>query len=137
MTRTFVLGRPADGSGRSTSWCTPPQAAGRAACVVGATGGEIDAAARDRHRRRRATGRSSPTVSGHGVGLQIHEAPSLARGSASIMVPDMCVTVEPGVYLPGRGGVRIEDSGVMRPSTPVRTPGYDVLTLTSKDLVVL
>jgi Xaa-Pro aminopeptidase len=43
----------------------------------------------------------------------------------------MCVTVEPGVYLPGRGGVRIEDSGVIRPD------GYHVLTLTSRELCVL
>jgi Xaa-Pro aminopeptidase len=47
------------------------------------------------------------------------------------MAQDMCVTVEPGVYLPGRGGVRIEDSGVIRPD------GYHVLTLTSRELCVL
>ena len=47
------------------------------------------------------------------------------------MVPDMCVTVEPGVYLPGHGGVRIEDSGV------IRADGYQVLTQTSKELRVL
>ena len=68
---------------------------------------------------------------GHGVGLQVHEAPSLARESPSTMAQDMCVTVEPGVYLPGRGGVRIEDSGVIRPD------GYHVLTLTSRELCVL
>ena len=98
--------------------------------MAGATGDAIDAAARD---LITAAGHG-PQFShglGHGVGLQIHEAPSLARGSASIMVPDMCVTVEPGVYLPGRGGVRIEDSGV------IRADGYDVLTMTSKDLIEL
>ena len=47
------------------------------------------------------------------------------------MAADMCVTVEPGVYLPGRGGVRIEDSGVVRPD------GYEVLTLTTKELLAL
>ncbi len=56
---------------------------------------------------------------GHGVGLQVHEAPGLARGATGIMAESMCVTVEPGVYLPGRGGVRIEDSGVVRaPDSP-------------------
>ena len=75
-----------------------------------------------------------------GIGLQVHEAPSLAPGQPGIISADMCVTVEPGVYLPGRGGVRIEDSGVVRSgsSDPDSTgPGYQVLTLTSRDLVVL
>ncbi len=98
--------------------------------MAGATGDEIDAAARDLITDAGYGPQFSHGL-GHGVGLQIHEAPSLARDSASIMVPDMCVTVEPGVYLPGRGGVRIEDSGV------IRADGYDVLTMTSKDLIVL
>jgi Xaa-Pro aminopeptidase len=106
------------------------QAAGRSACLVGATGGEIDAASRD---LITAAGYGAQFTHGlgHGVGLQIHEAPGLAHQSASIMVPDMCVTVEPGVYLPGRGGVRIEDTGV------IRADGYQVLTQTSKELRVL
>jgi Xaa-Pro aminopeptidase len=130
MTRTFVLGAAADWQQEIFSLVERAQAAGRAACVAGATGDAIDAASRDLI----ADAGFGPQFShglGHGVGLQIHEAPSLARGSASIMVPDMCVTVEPGVYLPGRGGVRIEDSGV------IRADGYDVLTMTSKDLIVL
>jgi Xaa-Pro aminopeptidase len=127
MTRTFVLGPPADWQREIYELVARAQAAGRAAAVIGAGGAEIDAAARDLI----AEAGRGPEFShglGHGVGLQIHEAPSLARGSASIMAADMCVTVEPGVYLPGRGGVRIEDSGVIRPD------GYHVLTLTSKDL---
>jgi len=130
MTRTLVLGTPADWQVEIYQLVQQAQAAGRQACELGATGQTIDAAARDV-----ITGAGyGPQFShglGHGVGLQVHEAPSLARGSASIMVPDMCVTVEPGVYLPGRGGVRIEDSGV------IRADGYDVLTQTSKELVVL
>ena len=130
MTRTFVLGAAADWQQEIYELVEQAQAAGRAACVAGATGHAIDAASRE---LITAAG-YGPQFShglGHGVGLQIHEAPSLARESASIMVPDMCVTVEPGVYLPGRGGVRIEDSGV------IRADGYDVLTMTSKDLTVL
>lgn len=130
MTRTVVLGSPADWQQEIYELVAKAQAAGRSAAVVGATGGEIDAAARD---LIIAAG-YGPQFShglGHGVGLQIHEAPGLAHESPSIMVPDMCVTVEPGVYLPGRGGVRIEDSGV------IRVGGYQVLTQTSKELRVL
>jgi Xaa-Pro aminopeptidase len=50
---------------------------------------------------------------GHGVGLDIHEQPSVGPGSAAILVPGTVVTVEPGVYLPGTGGVRIEDTLVV------------------------
>lgn len=130
MTRTFVLGEPQDWQREIYDLVHTAQAAGRAACVVGATGDAIDAASRDVITDA-GYGPQFAHGLGHGVGLQIHEAPSLARGSASIMAPDMCVTVEPGVYLPGRGGVRIEDSGVIRPD------GYHVLTQTSKDLRVL
>ncbi len=130
MTRTYVLGEPAGWQREIFDLVHAAQAAGRAACVVGATGDAVDAASRDLITAA-GYGPQFAHGLGHGVGLQIHEAPSLARGAVSIMAPDMCVTVEPGVYLPGRGGVRIEDSGVVRPD------GYHVLTLTSKDLETL
>jgi len=130
MTRTFVLASPADWQREIYLLVERAQAAGRAACVPGANSDEIDAAARDVITDAGYGPQFSHGL-GHGVGLQIHEAPSLARDSASIMVPDMCVTVEPGVYLPGRGGVRIEDSGV------IRADGYHVLTQTSKEFRVL
>jgi len=130
MTRTFVLGAPAAWQREIYDLVHAAQAAGRAACVIGATGDAIDAASRDVITDA-GYGPQFAHGLGHGVGLQVHEAPGLARGSASIMAPDMCVTVEPGVYLPGRGGVRIEDSGVVRPD------GYHVLTRTAKDLVAL
>ncbi len=130
MTRTYMLGEPQPWQREIYDLVHAAQAAGRAACVVGATGDAVDAASRDLIAQA-GYGPQFAHGLGHGVGLQIHEAPSLARGAASIMAPDMCVTVEPGVYLPGRGGVRIEDSGVVRPD------GYHVLTRTSKDLGVL
>ena len=139
MTRTFVLGRPADWQIEIYTVVEAAQRAGRQAAVVGATGGQVDAAARDVI----AAAGYGPQFShglGHGIGLQVHEAPSLAPDQPGIITADMCVTVEPGVYLPGRGGVRIEDSGVVRSgsSDPDSTgPGYQVLTLTSRDLVVL
>jgi len=130
MTRTFVLGSPADWQREIYQLVESAQAAGRAACVIGATGDQIDAASRGVITDAGFGPQFSHGL-GHGIGLQIHEAPSLARDSPSIMVPDMCVTVEPGVYLPGRGGVRIEDSGV------IRADGYHVLTQTSKEFRVL
>jgi len=130
MTRTLVLGPPADWQRDIYRLVHLAQRAGRDAALIGASGVAVDAAARDVI----AEAGFGPEFShglGHGVGLQVHEAPSLARESPSTMGQDMCVTVEPGVYLPGRGGVRIEDSGVIRPD------GYHVLTLTSRELCVL
>ena len=74
----------------------------------GRTAGAIDAVARNclkAHRHGKHFGHSL----GHGVGLDVHEAPTLARGQKTVLRPGMVITIEPGVYLPGEGGVRIED----------------------------
>jgi Xaa-Pro aminopeptidase len=66
---------------------------------------------------------------GHGVGLEVHEAPRLSTESDDTLVEGHCVTVEPGIYLPGEGGVRIEDLAI------VRADGLQVLTLFPKELI--
>jgi Xaa-Pro aminopeptidase len=67
---------------------------------------------------------------GHGLGLEIHEAPRVAAGQKEVLRPGMVITVEPGVYLPGKWGVRIEDTVV------VTETGCDILTECSKELLV-
>ena len=66
---------------------------------------------------------------GHGVGLEIHEAPRVAAGQTEVLQPGMVITIEPGVYVPGKWGVRIEDMVV------VTEQGCEVLTPTSKELM--
>ena len=70
-------------------------------------------------------------ATGHGVGLEVHEAPRLAQTSETILEPGMVVTVEPGIYLPGQWGVRIEDLAV------VTETGCDILTGVSKTLTIV
>jgi Xaa-Pro aminopeptidase len=88
------------------------QAAGMAAVRVGATGGEVDAAAREVVASA-GFGQRFVHGTGHGVGLAVHEAPTVGEGSAAILAAGMVLTVEPGIYLPGIGGVRIEDTLVV------------------------
>ena len=130
MTRTFVLGAPADWQRELYDLVAAAQAAGRAALRIGADVRDVDAAARDVVAR---AGRAEEFLHGlgHGVGLEIHEAPALAKTGEGTLSAGMAVTVEPGVYLSGRGGVRIEDTLVVRDGDP------ELLTLTTKQLVVV
>jgi Xaa-Pro aminopeptidase len=96
----------------------------------GVSVGQVDMAAR-RVLQRHGLGRYFTHSSGHGVGLEIHEPPRLGRGEREVLQPGMVITVEPGVYLPGEGGVRIEDMLV------VTAEGSRVLTPTTKELITL
>jgi Xaa-Pro aminopeptidase len=68
---------------------------------------------------------------GHGVGLNVHEYPTVSTASEAGLQSGMVITIEPGLYIPGWGGIRIEDT------LAVRTQGYDCITRTNKDLTVL
>jgi Xaa-Pro dipeptidase len=130
MTRTFVLGAPAEWQRELYDLVAAAQAAGRAALRPGAEVKDVDAAARE---VVEAAGRGEEFLHGlgHGVGLEIHEAPALAKTGEGRLSAGMAVTVEPGVYLSGKGGVRIEDTLVVRDGDP------ELLTLTTKQLVVV
>jgi Xaa-Pro aminopeptidase len=128
MTRTVVLGPAAGWQRELHALVAEAQAAGRAALAPGAEVTAVDAAARGVVER---AGRGEEFVHGlgHGVGLQIHEAPYVGKTGTGALAAWMVVTVEPGVYLEGRGGVRIEDTLV------VRDAGPELLTHTTRELL--
>ncbi|MFW3169116.1 M24 family metallopeptidase [Geodermatophilus sp. CPCC 206100] len=130
MTRTLVLGHAADWQQEVYALVAEAQAAGRAALAVGTDVVAVDAAARDVIAAAGHAEHFSHGL-GHGVGLEIHEAPGIGQLGAGTLAAGMAVTVEPGVYLPGHGGVRIEDTLIVTEGEP------ELLTLTSKELLVL
>ncbi len=130
MTRTMVLGQPAGWQREIYDLVAAAQAAGRAALRAGAAVRAVATAARDVIVHA-GHGENFVHGLGHGVGLQIHEAPSLSQFGTGTLAVGMTVTVEPGVYLVDRGGVRIEDTLVVCDGEP------ELLTLTTQDLVVV
>lgn len=96
----------------------------------GMTGREADALARDIITKY-GYGDNFGHSTGHGLGMEVHEMPRLSKLSDDVLKPGMVVTVEPGIYLPGLGGVRIEDDIV------ITETGIVILTHSSKDFTVL
>jgi Xaa-Pro aminopeptidase len=145
---TFDLGAVLDGycSDGTRTWATGPdlpddlaeayavvhaaQQAALDALAPGQQGREVDAVARDMIAEA-GHGEHFGHGLGHGVGLEVHEAPRLARSAGDTLEAGNVVTVEPGVYVPGRGGVRIEDLVV------VTDDGHEVLSGTVKALTTV
>ena len=130
MTRTVHVGRP---QAEARSAYKAVQEAQQAALDVvkpGVTTGEVDHAARQLLYNH-GLGKFFTHSTGHGLGLEIHEAPKIAAAQKEVLRPCMVITVEPGVYLPGKWGIRIEDTVV------VTETGCEILTPCSKDLLTL
>lgn len=138
MTRTVVLGPPADWQRDLYALVAAAQRAGIEAAGPDAAVADVDAAARSLITEA-GHGRHFSHGLGHGVGLEIHEAPMLGHARPGRLAERVPITVEPGVYLPGRGGVRIEDTLVVRSGPPATA--RDLLTTTTtatpRELLVL
>jgi Xaa-Pro aminopeptidase len=130
MTRTVHVGN-ADPEAR-TAYEAVREAQQLAVDAVkpGVTVGEVDLAARKLLYNRKL-GKFFTHSTGHGVGLEIHEAPRIAAAQKEVLRPGMVITIEPGVYLPGKWGVRIEDTVV------VTETGCEILTSCPKDLLTI
>ncbi|HET8713206.1 MAG TPA: aminopeptidase P family protein [Gemmatimonadales bacterium] len=119
VTRTVVVGRRADESQRALyGLVQEAQRRAREGVRVGMSGREADALARDLIEAR-GFGAAFGHSTGHGLGLEVHEAPRLARTATDPLPEDAVVTIEPGVYVTGRGGVRIEDDVHLAADGPV------------------
>jgi Xaa-Pro aminopeptidase len=129
MTRTVSIGDPGPDARHLYDVVMQSQQAGRAAVAADVACAAVDRASRDVIAEAGWADAFSHST-GHGVGLEIHEAPRVASTAGDTLLLNDVVTVEPGVYLPGIGGVRIEDTLV------VGAAGAESLTLTPKDLVL-
>ncbi|GGN71113.1 peptidase [Streptomyces albiflavescens] len=132
--RTFVIGTsPADWQIELYDLVFAAQRAGRESLAPGAAYRDVDRAARQ---VLDSAGHAEglPPLTGHGVGLEIDEDPQLAPAAMGKLDACVPVTVEPGVHLPGRGGVRIDDTLVVRPEAD---GGPELLTITTKELLAL
>jgi Xaa-Pro aminopeptidase len=129
-TRTVHVGRPSHAARQLHEAVLEAQQAAIARIHPGVTAREVDGTAR-RVLRQRKLARYFTHSTGHGLGLEIHEAPRLASEQAQTLEPGMVITVEPGVYVPGKWGVRIEDVVVVTPN------GCEVLSPRDKELMVI
>src|SRR5262249_31721698 len=130
MTRTLHVGEPSRAARSFYRAVLEAQQAALSVVRPGISTGEVDAVAR-KLLKKSGLAKYFTHSTGHGVGLEIHEAPRVAAGQKEILEPGMVITIEPGAYLPGKWGVRIEDM------VAVTERGCEVLTPTSKELITI
>lgn len=129
MTRSFVLGQPSARQQQMLEAVAEAQSRGVSAVAAGTAAADIDATCRSALDEA-GWGEYFTHGTGHGIGLDIHEAPWVRATATATLAPGHVITVEPGVYLPGEGGVRWEDTVV------VAATGSETLTLTPKQPVI-
>lgn len=130
ITRTVALGEPADKLKEIYQIVLEAQLRGIAGIKPGITGKEADALTRE-YITEQGYGDYFGHSTGHGIGLEVHEEPGLSMRSSTILEPGMVVTVEPGIYIAGLGGVRIEDDIL------ITKDGNELLTHSPKELIIL
>lgn len=130
MTRTVAVGEPSDKLREIYDIVLRAQEAAQAALAPGKNCADMDKVARDIIAEA-GYGECFGHSLGHGVGIDIHEEPRLSSRSTDVLAPGHIVTVEPGIYVPGLGGVRIENTCV------ITDDGYRALCSASKELRIL
>lgn len=130
ITRTVFLGQPNKKMIDIYNIVLNAQLTSEKGAKKGLTGKEVDKIARDIIYKNGFEGKFGHGL-GHGVGLEIHESPRLSMGGDKILENNMAVTIEPGIYVEGLGGVRIEDTIIINNDNPI------VLTQSEKDMIIL
>ncbi|WP_028399160.1 Xaa-Pro dipeptidase [Ectobacillus panaciterrae] len=130
ITRTLAVGEPSPELKNIYDIVLEAQLRGVNGIKAGMTGREADALTRD-YISEKGYGQYFGHSTGHGIGLEIHEGPGLSMRSDVVLEPGMVVTVEPGIYVPNLGGVRIEDDIL------VTKDGNEILTHSQKELIIL
>ncbi|MFA9559422.1 M24 family metallopeptidase [Evansella sp. AB-rgal1] len=130
ITRTVAVGQPSEELIKIYNTVLEAQLKGVQGIKPGITGKEADALTRD-HISEKGYGEYFGHSTGHGMGLEVHEGPGLSFKSDTILEPGMVVTVEPGIYIAGVGGTRIEDDIVITEN------GNEILSSSTKELIIL